>query len=424
MLLINPSYNFPVKREMYPSGALLLLGTMAEQRGHEVRLIHMVADGLDVPGVVEQVKEWQPDVVGITVSTFQVKVTRELTQEIKRAKEKTFIVIGGPHPSSIGVADAERYFAPHVDKVICGEGEFAFLEVLEGSNIERPANLDYVPTPDLSLVGLKAFSGAYPLGDTPAMFMMASRGCPGRCTFCNKAIFGNKVRYRPPDNILNELEYLAGRGIREVFFQDDTFNLNRGWCEEILRGIIRRGLNSAMRFRAPFRADKQLVDIDLLKLAKAAGFWLIFYGVESGNQGMLNRMHKGLTLEEIERAFRLTHGAGIKTEASFILGLPGETPETIGQTIAFYGKLRPFWAGFSLAIPFPGTVLYEEVKDNLLVKAYEDYRPGQVYFTPGAMDKQQLYRFYHQASQLIKRREVAALIQHPRMLYRTMKALL
>lgn len=420
ILLVNPSYNFPVKREMYPSGALLLLGTMAKQLGHDVVLAHMVSDKLDAVGVISVARNIMADVVGITCNTFQVAETKKIVRELRWWCPKTRIVIGGAHPTSLGIKEARLEFSD-VDDIIIGEGEFSFLSLLEKRALPEPDNLEYVPPPDLSLVDLSKFAGAYPLGRTPTMFSMLSRGCIGKCTFCNRSIFGNRVRYRSPENAIRELKYYADYGIGEVFIQDDTFNLNYGWYEEILQRIITEGLNKKMRFRAPFRADEKLVNEKILKLAKRAGFWLLFYGVESGNQGMLDRMHKRLTLGEIERAVRMTKESGIKVETSFIVGLPGETEQTAQDTLDFYQKLSPFWSGCGIAIPFPSTDVHSEVREQIKSIPYVEYKPGMIYFRTDELDKKAIASNYSVLERTMALDKVAALTRHPDILLRTIK---
>ena len=417
VLLVNPSYNFPMKREMYPSGALLLLGTMAKQLGHEVKIAHMVTDRLLIDDAVDMAHSFKADIVGITANTFQVRTTELLTRALKH-KTRARVVIGGAHPTSIGIDETRKAF-PYTDDIIIGEGEFAFLSILEGHVIPRPDNLDYIVPPDLSLVDLREFTGAYPLGKTPAMFSMFSRGCIGTCSFCNRSIFGNRVRYRSPDNVLKELRHFASYGIKEVFIQDDTFNLNHAWYEEILQRIIAEGLNKKMAFRAPFRADYKLVNEKVLKLAKKAGFWLLFYGVESGNQSMLDRMHKRLSLEEIERAVALTKEAGIKVETSFITGLPGETETTASDTINFYHKLSPFWSGCGVAIPFPSTDVAKEIHEQIKDIPYSEYYPGRVYFRTEKLDKKQIETAHYVLNNAMKHDKVLSMTTHPRIMLRT-----
>ena len=420
VLLVNPRYNFPVKTEMYPSGALLLLGTLAKNLGHDVELLHMVTDRLTDDDIAEHVRIYRIDVVAITVNTFQVKSAKRLISAIKQVSGAR-VVIGGAHPSSVGIDEARREF-PQADDIIIGEGEFPFLSILENRTITKPDDLEYVTHPDLSLVNhLSRFIGAYPLGRSPAMFLMASRGCPNQCTFCNRAIFGNKVRYRSPENVLKELGYFAGRGIKEVFIQDDTFNLNRAWYEEILQRIIAEGLHKRMSFRAPFRADCKLVDRKVLDLAKKAGFWLLFYGVENGNQGMLDRMHKRLSLEEVERAVRLSKEAGLKVETSFIIGLPGETVQTVSDTARFYRKLAPFWSGCGVAIPFPSTGIATEVREQIKDIPFEDYRPGKIYFRTDELDFDDISESHSRIERLMLHDKMVNMIGSPGVLLRTIR---
>lgn len=419
VLLVNPSYNYTVKQEMYPSGALLLLGTMAKLRGHEVKIVHMVSDGMSADHVATLAANFDADIIGITINTFQVSPAK-LLMNILKTKSKARIVIGGPHPSSVG-ADAARVEFPNADSIICGEGEHRFIALLDWVAVKDQQDLEYITPPDLSLVNLSRFKGAYPLGRTPAMFSMMSRGCIGRCSFCNRSVFGNRVRYRSPENVLQELRYFAAYGIKEVFIQDDTFNLNRAWYEEILHGIISEGLNKKMRFRAPFRADTKLVDSKMLRLAKKAGFWLIFYGVESGNQSMLDSVHKKLSLGEIERAVRLTKEAGLKVETSFIIGLPGETEQTARDTMQFYRKLTPFWSGCGVAIPFPSTEIAHEMHPQIKEIPYGNYRPGMVYFRTSDLSEQKIQDFHTKADKLMMRDKIRNMMLCPDVLIRTIR---
>lgn len=424
ILLISPLRNYPMKNEMYPSGALLLLGTMLKKAGHQVKIVHEVIDGEEIA----LMSLYKVDIVGISLSTFQTKRTKLLTEVIKKTYPNVTIVAGGPHPSALRQKLLVDF--PNIDIGVVGEGEKPMLEIAGGKplksingityhngmginmNVRNSLikDLDNLPIPDLSMVDIRKYTGAYPLGKLPSMFIMASRGCPFHCTFCSKSIYGNTVRYHSVEYVLEQLDYYKSLGIREVFFQDDTFNYDRAWLEKLLKAIIEKGLNKSMRFRAPFRVNKKLVDADLLKLMKQAGFWLIFYGVESGNQAMLNRMKKGITLEEVKRAFKLTHEAGIKTEASFIIGLPGETEATIKDSIKLYQEIRPYWAGFSKAIPFPGTVLYDQVKSTI---PYDRYMPGKTMFVDGFLTAQQLDYWANVCDKLLLRDKVLKMLPHP-----------
>ncbi len=311
VLLINPY--IPMKRyltqvEQFPNGALLQLGTILENEGHTVRVVHMMADNVNLEKLMQIVRTFRPEIVGITAITFQSRTLRETSKAIKEARSRAVVVAGGSHISAlvtIGHPVSEDY--PDIDYFVVGEGDYALSEIINKkpmSHIVTPkAMIQLAALPiNLGLVNINKFSGAYPPGPRPGMFVMGSRGCPFKCTFCSRSVFGNTVRYREPIAVVDDAERLAKDwGIREIFFQDDTFNMNREWAEDILRLIITRKLNKHLCFRTPCRVNEKLIDLDLLRMMKEAGFWIIFYGVESGSQMMLNRMHKGTKRDEIKR---------------------------------------------------------------------------------------------------------------------------
>jgi radical SAM superfamily enzyme YgiQ (UPF0313 family) len=205
------------------------------------------------------------------------------------------------------------------------------------------------------------------------------------------------VRFRKPASIIEEIKWLHRQyGVKEIFFQDDTFNLDRKWCEEILNLIIDNGLNKEICYKVAFRANQRLVDEKLLELVKRAGIKVIFYGVESGSQQMLDSMKKGLKIEEIKRAFALTHRAGLKTIGAFMIGLPGETRRTVEDTFNLWKEIRPDQSGLSPAIPLPGTEFEATVKrkGHLLVTNYDDYWPEKFLVRTDELTKSELESLY------------------------------
>ena len=392
VLLVSPKYNHPRGFEEYPSGALVSLGTIAKRMGHEVRCLHLeLGDDL-----LRELFAFAPDIVGVTTTTVQVKSAREVVQQTKWwsrwANQNVLVLAGGAHVSALG--QEFLFNCPRLDAVCIGEGETAWMQVLKGNPIGEVVNmltrdggsngymapdLDAISfLPELSLFDLGRFSGAMPPGPRPSMFIMGSRGCPFECIFCQNA-WGRKVRYRSPESIIAEIRHLRSQGIKEIFFQDDNFNLNHDWAKEVLSRIIACGLND-IAYRLVFRGNEKLVTGELLHLARQAGVWIIFYGVESLSQKMLDGMKKGLTVGEIERAVRLTQEAGIKVQASFVIGLPGETRETIKETVAGIRELAPDFYGCTPAMPLPGTELMRMVREkgHLVSDDYDDYMLGQV----------------------------------------------
>jgi len=425
VLLINPY--IPMKRyltqaEQFPNGALLQLGTILQNEGHEVKLVHMMADKVDLLQLSEIVKDFNPEIVGLTAVTFQSRTLRETSKVVKDTNKDVIVVAGGSHISaliSMGYPVVEDY--PDIDYFVGGEGEFVLDEIID----KRPTSNIIVTKPmkpltalpvNLNLVDINKFSGAYPPGPRPGMFVMGSRGCPFKCTFCSRSVFGNTVRYREPIAVVDDAERLMKDwGVREIFFQDDTFNMNRKWAEDILNLIIIKGLNKKLRFRTPCRVNKELIDLDLLDLMKEAGFWLIFYGVESGSQMMLDRMHKGTTVEEIKRAFKLTKEAGIKTEASFIVGLPEETVGTIRNSIDLYREIKPDWCSFTRAIPFPGTEFYTEAEqsEHLLIDSFDDIEVDKVMCRTDALTGEDIDRYAIMLGNMVTRKKLGQLLKNP-----------
>lgn len=411
ILLIDPPQNDCHKGmgKNYPSGALILIGTMCHNQGHDVKIVDMTVDDVDLLKLKSIIASFKPDIVGITMNTFQTKFARKVVITVKEADENILTIVGGPHPSSMGLKIFDDF--PQADISVLGEGEFTFLEIVEGRDFENikgicykgkineprqfAGNLDYIPLPNLDLVDISKYPGVF-TGNKKSMYIMASRGCPSHCIYCNKSVFGHKVRYRTPSKVVEEVKWLHEQyGISAIYFQDDTFNLNRKWIDEILNLIIDNKLNEKISFISPFRANKNLVDKELLQLAKDAGFEQILFGVESGNQEMLNRMKKGLNISDIKRAFKLTNEIGLKPFAFLMIGLPGENENTIRDTLNLRRELKSS-SGFSLAIPFPNTEFEEIVKEkgHLLSNNYDEYCSGGSYIRTDELNRKQLELYY------------------------------
>jgi anaerobic magnesium-protoporphyrin IX monomethyl ester cyclase len=378
ILLIAPMTNWGRRMPETPSRALLILGTLAQQRGHDVRIEHL--DLIDYTGYGKVLEEYRPDVLAVTVNTFQVKSARLTIKQARVALPNIKIVIGGPHAGTYGNHWDNHPDEYDWDEKVTGEGEDAFLGILG----EPPTILciDDIPVPNYDLVNLNAFCGISPVGASPAAAIMASRGCPGSCTYCNTPIFwGKQVRYRNPQSVVDEVELLHRKyGVNEIFFQDDTFNLNHEWASEIFNDIIRRGLNGEMLFKIACRVNEKMITKDFLALACKAGVWNIFYGIESGSQEMLDRMKKHITIAEIKRAIKMTHEANIQTQCSYIVGLPGENRKTLAETGKLIKELNATRHGWSFFCPFPNTEATKEViaKGHLKVTDYANYGYGSV----------------------------------------------
>jgi radical SAM superfamily enzyme YgiQ (UPF0313 family) len=185
------------------------------------------------------------------------------------------------------------------------------------------------------------------------MAMLTSRGCQYKCVFCSKSVFGSRLRFQSPERIVGEIRYLKERfKVREIAFYDDTFTIKK---ERTLR-LCKELKDLDILWSCETRVN--LVTKDLLMEMKKAGCYMIAYGIESGNQNILNNLRKGITLNQIKHAIEATHEVGIQSIGYFMIGSPGETPQTIRETIDLARTLPLDFAQFSLTVPFPGTELY------------------------------------------------------------------
>ena len=225
-------------------------------------------------------------------------------------------------------------------------------------NADRPllADLDNLPLPRHDLLPIAQYRA--PLVRGPYTFVVTSRGCPAACRFCIKHVTsGSSVRFRSPESVVDEVAHVVDLGVRSVHMYADLFTLNRAHVAGICEGILRRGLN--VRWSCNSRVD--FVDQDLLSLMAESGCWMISWGIESGDPGMLKSMHKGIDLAQVESAVTWSHSAGIMNWGYFIIGLPGETEVSIRATIDFAKRLPLDLALFHIAAPHPGTPLFFEV---------------------------------------------------------------
>lgn len=226
-------------------------------------------------------------------------------------------------------------------------------------NPDRPfMDLNDLPIPDRSLLpkGVDYFNPV--VKSMPYATMQTSRGCPGRCIFCTSPIFyGRKYRYRHAAKVIEELREIKRLGYKEVFIRDETFTTNRNRNREICEAMIRE--NMGLHWIANGRVD--MVDRETLRLMKMAGCHMIKFGVETGSDEILKNYKKGITTAQTKEAFRLAQQAGLDTHAHLVIGGPGETPETIDNTIEFVKKLNPTTASFGILTPYPGTELFDLV---------------------------------------------------------------
>ncbi len=370
VLLIQPPY--PFSEFPKPSSALLSLGTLLKEEGVEVEVLDLLSTRYAPEKIHRRIFRFQPDVIGTTSVTMNFPVALDTLRECRRTAPEAVTILGGPHVTF--TAEETLRDVPEVDIVVRGEGEETVRELLPaleaGRSLEeirgltfrhnggirntedRPflSNLDLLPLPDRALFPISRY-----LAMRVPVSVLSSRGCPMDCSFCvGYRMTGRRGRFRNPLRVVDEIESAHRLGFEEVCVDDDLFTRSRRHVFAICDEMIRRGLKMNMYIFA--RVDT--VDPPLLGKLKDAGCRMICFGLESGNQAILDRAHKRTTLEKARHAVELCKEAGISPLGSFILGLPGETRETMEETSAFAQSLGiPY--GFHLLAPFPGTKIRE-----------------------------------------------------------------
>lgn len=394
VMLINPDYydsvysqakvRFAISRGNIPLGLLYAASPLIDS-GHEVKVLDLNLAPESYGYLCKQLNEFRPDLAGITAATPNIKRVYELTEAIKRHNSKTLVVAGGPHPSAYP-EDTLRESA--IDCVVKGEGDFTLKRIVEeGLSCEVPniyykrnggiakswtqgfitEDLDTLPYPAYNSVDLQKYTQPGVLSRRqPAGFLETSRGCFARCTFCNKGIFGFKVRQKSPMRVVDEMERMLNLGFREIHIIDDIFTADKKRVFDICEEILKRRLKFPWHPHSGVRADS--VNPGLLKMMKKAGCYRILYGVESGSQRVLDAANKRITLKQVEDAVRWAKQAKMETVCAFMLALPSETEEDIQKTIDFAIKLNTDYVKWAITVPLPGTPLFEEMSANGRIK--------------------------------------------------------
>lgn len=369
-----------------PLGIAYMAGVLQENH-IDVEILDASAEDMDFKDVEKELLKRKPDLVALTALTPTIGRALETAQVVKETLPDSIVVMGGYHPTFNFIETLED---ENVDIVIRGEGEYIMLNLVQALenqsslhdvkgivfedknskeivvNPEAPLiqNLDELPFPALNLLPMKKYRLLDM--DTHMTTMITTRGCPMQCSFCSSAaMHGKKIRERSVENIVDEIEYLkTNYDIDTIAFMDDTFTLKKRKVMAICDEILKR--NIEIMWGCTSRVDT--LDEKLLKKMKESGCITIFIGVESADQQQLDNMCKNTTIAKIENAFKIAHKLKIRTIASVALGMPGDTKEIMNKTVKFVHKLKPNYAIYSLATPYPGTRFYKEAFEKNLIK--------------------------------------------------------
>lgn len=229
-------------------------------------------------------------------------------------------------------------------------------------------NLDILPFPAYHLYEIEKYRiSSVAARKNPVVWLETSRGCPFGCVYCNKTIFGRTYRVKSPERVVEEFIRVKKLGVKEVHILDDNFTNDIERAKKICDLLIEKSVNMTWCTTNGIRVDR--VDLELLKKMKRAGCYRIHIGIESGNQNILNRIKKGITLEKVRKAVKLAREAGLDVGGYFMIGLPGETEKTMQETIDFAKSLRLDLAKIAICIPLPATELFNELNKRGLIKS-------------------------------------------------------
>ncbi len=363
----------------FPPVSLLLVATVLKKEGHEVVLYDASALRKSLKDLEEEIVDYQA--VVILTSTMTVNEDAQVLARLKSKNKELVTVVYGGQPTFM-----PRYTLARegIDIVVRREAEFVIRDLINALekgnaswkkvkgigfkekeevflNEDYPfiENLDELPFPDRTMLPRDIDYFNPVVKRMPYTTAFTVRGCPGKCTFCSSpSFYGRKIRFRSAESVLQELEIIQSQGYQEVFYRDEMFPVSKKRVIDICQGMIERGWDLTWICSARIGT----VDKEMMKLMKEAGCHMIRFGVESGVQKILDNIKKGITVEETRQTFRWAHEVEIDTHAHLMIGMPGETRETMNHTLRFIKEIDPTIITAGICTPYPGTGLFEEVR--------------------------------------------------------------
>jgi anaerobic magnesium-protoporphyrin IX monomethyl ester cyclase len=393
------------------------LAAVLEKNNYHVDVIDCQALKLSYEEAKSEIENRQPTIVGITSTTLTYKSALKIVRITREACPKCLTIIGGSHVTFWDEKALQE--CPELDIVVRREGENTLLDIVQKTeagksfddtlgitcrknsqiirNPDRPyiENLDEIPFPAIHLWPIDSFRKygevIFPL--------LTSRGCVYWCKYCSAVrMGGRKYRARSPKNVVDEIEHLNKKfGAKRFTFYDDAFTIDQSRVKEICKQIKNRKMK--IKWNCETRVDS--VTKELLLKMKEAGCTDVWFGVEAGTQLIINAMEKGFKIEQTIKAFEWAKEVGLMTVAHVILGFPGESRETAWETIKFVEKLDPDNVAYYIATPYPGTPLYDEVKEKgwLQITDFDKYDTATPTFTNPKLGANELREIREKAFQ-------------------------
>jgi len=426
--VINPPRvrGYPVTREdrleyidygeVFPSLTLLYTAAILEKAGHQVMAIDASGFDLTIKQVEKKIRQFKPDLLLARFALDTIPQDAEVVKIAKRANPNCLTFVRSKIIADSPLLQKEVFTNYPVDFLVMGDMEviipqaakalsqkqnpikvkglayYKSRKIKKTGKAPRIKDIDKLPFPAYHLSG---GISCYQTGTQRPPFtnVFSSRGCPFSCKFCSSH---DTYQARSPENIADELEWLVkDYNLKNFYFFDDIFTIDQKRASQVCQEIIKRGLK--LRWSCGTRVD--CVSPGLLKKMKKAGCWMISYGIESGNQEILDKNYKGFTLADAQKAVKQTKKAGIAAYAMLVLGLPGETKKTIEKTFKFIDKLNPDYAQYCVAVPFPNTPFFEEYKKKGWITTFDwtKYNPlGHPVISTPEISDEELHQLHYQ----------------------------
>ena len=398
VLLINPSYQpsygntkASIVNPFFPTLGLATIAATTQQRGHKVEILDLCWRPYNFKFIHSRIKEIKPDIVGIHATTPLMNQLRDISLITKDISKNIQVVGGGPHPTAL---PEETLKESMLDIICVGEADYTFADLCDGnklSNIQgiyyrdgdgvgytgiRPVveNLDDLPMPAWELYPPSDYQKISRLiaRNPPVTTAEFSRGCVYLCDFCaSKMTMTRGYRKKSPERCAEEVKYMKSIGFREFWLADDIFTSDQQWAFDVSEAIAKSGTNITWTCSNGIRVES--ANRNLFKMMRKAGCYRVSFGFESGNDEVLKAFGKGgrASVEEGRRAVREAQEAGIEVNGFFLLGLSGDTEETMNDTIEFARSLAPMdLLKFGMAVAFPGTDMFNNYAEKGLVKSY------------------------------------------------------
>ncbi len=425
-IIINPNSNIAKgvnKATVEPPIGIGYLASFLNSKGYGCSIVDANILNLNEEAVLKRI-DTDTKIIGISFNVVSAIAAFNLLRYLKPNFPKAIFIAGGPHPSAIPDICLKNF---DFDAICIGEGEETLLEIVRnveqdkaapfdgvdgvyykknGQIIKNPPRklierLDELPFVDFgifpSLSLYKSRARAKPVG-----VILASRGCPYQCIYCNKNIFQARHRVRSVGNIIREIkEQILKFGVKQIDFLDDNLTLDIAFANSLFQEIINNNFNLHINLQNGVRAD--LLNEDLVRKMKQAGVFKVSIGVESGDARVQKIIKKNVDLNKVLEATRLFRKYGIKVYGNFMFGLPNDNKESMQKTIDFAIKMNPDIANFMITIPLPGTELYEIIKDkgvfleNLELGISQGFYGGKTYYQLGDMDIELVREFYQKS---------------------------